>query len=320
VSDRREPRTLLEQLVWKREQTYEEQVKAFLRLASELGEPATLTVRHLQRLAAGQRSADRANPSTRRVMRRMYGHTLDELLGPPAAALSDPAHDPAASSVIAQGVLPSHVDPELLDRLTDAEIAELAKLTGHVVDLELRCSIDIDANGDSSVTYRFEILNLTDRPVKRMSREQWFETTNGRLRIEPLNSGRHKVSIQRVHDTANMTKFVCTVSPAIQPGETGTIGYITRGGRFTHDHYWRQSTPRHTRRLTLEIRHRAVDILANCTAVEDHSDGSQEPVIDDLFCSQEDGDAVITLTREYLQPTDAVTIRWEVSRESAGPL
>jgi len=78
-------RTRLEQRIWDREATYEEQVAEFAVLARKLNEPATLSVRHLQRLAAGQRSGDRATPSLRRVMREMYGSSLDDLLGPPEA-------------------------------------------------------------------------------------------------------------------------------------------------------------------------------------------------------------------------------------------
>lgn len=79
----RQPRTLLEQLIWQREATYEEQVEQFSKLARQLNEPATLTVRHLQRLASGERSGDRAVPSTRRVLRQLYGHPVDELLRAP---------------------------------------------------------------------------------------------------------------------------------------------------------------------------------------------------------------------------------------------
>jgi hypothetical protein len=87
----------LEQLIRAREATYEEQVRAFEARARELGEPATLTVRHLQRLASGQRSGERANPSTRRVMRELFGHSLDVLLGPPATDPAAPATTPAAA-------------------------------------------------------------------------------------------------------------------------------------------------------------------------------------------------------------------------------
>lgn len=81
--DVRAPRTLLEKLIKERDETYEEQVRAFERLARQLGESATMSVRHLQRLASGERSATHATPTTRRVMRQLYGHGLDDLLAPP---------------------------------------------------------------------------------------------------------------------------------------------------------------------------------------------------------------------------------------------
>jgi hypothetical protein len=84
------PRTLLEKLVKEREATYEEQAEAFEKLSRELGEDATMSVRHLQRLAAGQRGAANATPTTRRVMRQLYGHSLDELLGPPGETAAPP--------------------------------------------------------------------------------------------------------------------------------------------------------------------------------------------------------------------------------------
>lgn len=121
----RSPRTLLEQLIREREQTYEEQVKAFVELARRLDEPATMTVRHLQRLASGERSGERATPSTRRVMREFYGRGLDELLGPPAA----PAAPVAALPVPRQA---PDLDLDQLVTLTDNADA-LAQLTVDVL-------------------------------------------------------------------------------------------------------------------------------------------------------------------------------------------
>jgi len=171
----------------------------------------------------------------------------------------------------------------------------------------------IRLTGWASVSYRFEVLNLTSKPVKRMVREQWFETTSGPLRIEPSDSSDRSVSIQRMHETANMTKFACQFSPAIEPGEVGVIGYTTRGGCFTHDHYWRQTTTRPVRHFTLSIRHQGVSTLLGCTAIEDQLDGSQVSVIEDLVCTDNDGDALMTITRDYLQAGQAVTLRWEVA-------
>jgi hypothetical protein len=114
-----------------------------------------------------------------------------------------------------------------------------------------------------------------------------------------------------------MTKFACVFSPAIEPGQAATVAHTCRGGKFLHDHYWRQSAARYTRHLAVTIRHRGVDMLANCIAIADNSDGSQESAIDDLVCSHRDGDALIRLTRDDLQPSEAVTVRWEVSSAPA---
>lgn len=202
-------------------------------------------------------------------------------------------------------------------RLSDAETAELGKLAGNLVDLQMECSIEIAADGWASVTYCHQVINLSSRPVKRMTREQWFETTSGALKIEPHSGSDRKVHIQRIHDTPNMSKFACQFSPAIEPGEVATVSYTSHGGRFVHDHYWRQSVPRYTRYFTLRIRHREVSMLLNCTAIEEQIDGSETSAIEDLVCSDEDGDALITLTGDYLQPGQAVTVRWEVNHAAA---
>ena len=115
----------------------------------------------------------------------------------------------------------------------------------------------------------------------------------------------------------NLSKFACHISPAIDPGEAVTISYSCRGGQFLHDHYWRQAVPRYTRHLTLNIRHQGVDMLLNCTAIEEQADGSEVSATEDLICADDSGDAVITLTRNYLQPSQAVTLRWEISRASS---
>lgn len=128
----RRPRTLLEKLIREREATYEEQAKAFLDLARRLNEPATITVRHLQRLAAGQRSGDRAAPSTRRVMRQMYGHSLDELLAPPPPRGAGADHQRETSGI--EQAPPGDIDldriatladsADALDRLTSIAVSE----------------------------------------------------------------------------------------------------------------------------------------------------------------------------------------------------
>jgi hypothetical protein len=89
-----------------------------------------------------------------------------------------------------------------------------------------------------------QLLNLTNRPIKRLTRELWFETTHGPLTIEPAPSNDRRVAIQWTHDMNNLSKFACHISP-------------------------------------------------------------------------DAGDALITMTRNYLQPSQAVTLRWEVSRAAS---
>jgi hypothetical protein len=202
-------------------------------------------------------------------------------------------------------------------RLPDADITRLAKLAGHIVELDVTCSIDIDDAGWSTVTYSHQLLNLTNRPVKRLMTELWFENTDGPLAIEPSPSNERKIAIQRTHDMNNLSKFACHISPPIECGEVATISYVCRGGQFVHDHYWRQALRRYTRHLTLNIRHRAVHMLLNCTAIEEQADGSEVSATEDLVCTDDAGDALITVTRNYLQPSQAVTLRWEVSRASS---
>lgn len=75
--------------------------------------------------------------------------------------------------------------------------------------------------------------------------------------------------------------------------------------------------PRYTRHLTVTIRHSGVHMLLNCIAVEEHADGSEVSATEHLVCTDDDGAALITLTRDYLQPSQAVTLRWEVNRAPA---
>lgn len=77
-SERGEPRTVLEHLLWQRDQTYDELTDEFETLARKAGEQATLTTRHLRRLAKGERA--NCNPVTRRTLQAMFGRPLEELL------------------------------------------------------------------------------------------------------------------------------------------------------------------------------------------------------------------------------------------------
>ncbi len=81
------PQTALEHLLWQRDQTYEELVAEFLRVAAGMGESATMSARHLRRLAKGQ--AGNATPVTRRVLQTMFGQPFADLVRPPLTTRSD---------------------------------------------------------------------------------------------------------------------------------------------------------------------------------------------------------------------------------------
>jgi hypothetical protein len=82
------PRTLLEHLLRQQARTYDEIAADFNALAAEAGERATISARHLRRLASGERTG--TTPVTRRVLQTMFGRPLDELLHPPPRALPGP--------------------------------------------------------------------------------------------------------------------------------------------------------------------------------------------------------------------------------------
>ncbi|MFV2177953.1 hypothetical protein ACFHW2_40045 [Actinomadura sp. LOL_016] len=202
-------------------------------------------------------------------------------------------------------------------RLSDEETSQLAALSGNIVELAMNADIDIDPDGWSRVRYRHQLLNLTDKPVTRLAREVWFEYTEKKVSIAPNDDSDRRVMIQRVHDTANLSKFACQISPPIQPAEWATVGFTVQGGQFVHDHYWRQSIPRYLRHYTLRIRHRGAGELLRCTATEEHPDGSENSAEDALVWDYDGEDVVMTLTRNYLRPNQALTLRWDVMHESA---
>jgi hypothetical protein len=176
---RRHPRTLLEQLVWQREKTYDEQVAEFDAVARRMSESASMGTRHLQRLAAGEKEADRATPSTRRVMREMYGHSLDDLLGPPGwqlPATVEPEHHDGDPHDLTAGAArislefagwaeADHVAPSFVEHVS-YELARIA--VDYVSTPPLPLVRDLIELRDTAFTL------LRDRPNPRQSRELFF--------------------------------------------------------------------------------------------------------------------------------------------------
>jgi 8-oxo-dGTP pyrophosphatase MutT (NUDIX family) len=81
-------RTVLEQKIRERRQTFEEFVAYAETYAREHNEPGTLGVRHLQRLVAGRRSDGRplgpVRPETARLLEHIFRMSIDELLASPS--------------------------------------------------------------------------------------------------------------------------------------------------------------------------------------------------------------------------------------------
>ncbi len=92
----RPPRTVLEQRIRERRQTFEEFATFAEQFAVEHGEPGTLSVRHLQRLVAGRhpdgRPITQVRPATARLLERIFGLGIDDLLSVPVGseAVADP--------------------------------------------------------------------------------------------------------------------------------------------------------------------------------------------------------------------------------------
>ncbi len=202
-------------------------------------------------------------------------------------------------------------------KVSATEVEKFAALLGNVVDLDRTINIDISGDGSAQLVFRYQVLNLTSQPLARLPRDIWLEHTDGQLAISPLEqTDNQRVAIQRVHDTPNLAKFACLVSPPIRPGESAAVAYRCSGGRFIDSLYWRQSVSRYTGRLTLRLRQRGAARLANCTAVEEHPDGTENSVTQNLVWNYDGNDITITLCAKFLHPGQAITLRWEVDGSS----
>jgi tetratricopeptide (TPR) repeat protein len=116
---RRAPRTVLEQKIWESNQTFEEYAEHAEQFARDHHEPATLGIRHLERLAAGQRGDGRplgpVRPATARLLERIIKLPIAVILGPPT-----PEHDNEPEAELRQRLTASQrVDPALLQLFTE---------------------------------------------------------------------------------------------------------------------------------------------------------------------------------------------------------
>jgi tetratricopeptide (TPR) repeat protein len=165
VGPGRRPRTQLEAIILSRRQTFEEFSEDAERFAREHGEAGTLSARHVQRLASGTRADRRplgpVRPATRRLLERMLGYSIDDLLGPPR---TEPSREAAQAEELAANLAAARAaDREtvvafrqrldlarLLDRRLGArhllvelaeQIKQMQKLLGYSVKVEVRQSL-----------------------------------------------------------------------------------------------------------------------------------------------------------------------------------
>jgi hypothetical protein len=93
----RQPRTVLEQKIWERNQTLCEFVRDAEEFARTFREPGTFSERNMKRLVAGYKSdgspVGRPRPATARLLERIFGLSVDELLSSPDTIRSDDSGD-----------------------------------------------------------------------------------------------------------------------------------------------------------------------------------------------------------------------------------
>jgi tetratricopeptide (TPR) repeat protein len=91
----RPPRTLLEARIRQRRMTFEEFVQHAEVFARDNHEPGTLSLRHLQRLVSGP-PAGTLRPATARLLERLLGEPIADLLAPPKTTAASEGEDPTA--------------------------------------------------------------------------------------------------------------------------------------------------------------------------------------------------------------------------------
>lgn len=91
----RPSRTLLEARIRQRCMTFDEFAQHAEAFARDNHEPGTLSLRHLQRLVSGQGAAT-LRPATARLLERLLGEPITDLLAPPKTTTTSDGEDPTA--------------------------------------------------------------------------------------------------------------------------------------------------------------------------------------------------------------------------------
>ncbi|GLY27426.1 helix-turn-helix domain-containing protein [Kineosporia sp. NBRC 101731] len=192
----------------------------------------------------------------------------------------------------------------------------LAAPVGELVDRRLDVTLDVGPDGGVTISQVHHLENLGDTPVTGLTRQIWFKHVTGPLEVKETDSNRN-VFIKTIHDVGVQVKFSCQIFPAINPGETATVGYTCNGGKFADELYWRQTVFLPTESLRLQLRLNGVEALSGCTAVEERLDGSEITAAESLSLANEGNATVIDLNRRDLRSNQSVTLRWDVPRATA---
>jgi len=102
-------------------------------------------------------------------------------------------------------------------------------------ELTMDVDVELAADGTTWVTYRHTVLNLTDRPLDRLSRRLTFPRAEGSLTITSVPDLVRTVTIEDVCDHGRFATFTCRLSPPIPPLDTATVAYRCRSLRYVTD-------------------------------------------------------------------------------------
>lgn len=187
---RPEPRTALEQLIRQSRKTYRELIEDFHTLAATHAIQASITERHLRRLASGERTG--TTPPTARVLQAMFGAPVEELLSPAVVTRTD---------WLATRTVVVSPNDELLKATEDsARFLARASLMSAPAIARIRSGVDnIEANrgqvgkaaqASMLTSLRREVLHLLDRyPSSRHTRELYRLGSRLSLMLAQLHDG-----------------------------------------------------------------------------------------------------------------------------------
>ncbi|UGQ12598.1 hypothetical protein LO772_02990 [Yinghuangia sp. ASG 101] len=102
-------------------------------------------------------------------------------------------------------------------------------------ELTMDVDVELAADGTTSVTYRHTVLNLTDRPLDRLSRRLSFPRAEGSLEITAVPDPARTVTIGELHDAGRSATFTCLLDPPIPPLDTAAVVYRCRSLRYVTD-------------------------------------------------------------------------------------